>query len=177
MLWRNGTAMASFRICLVGGALLLLLVGIAHPGSAQSACEDPGLSGADRLMCLTDALARAEAEMDKALADARLETKVLDVLSQQDDAQPHLSEAQQSWLTYRQAHCGLQSLLSRPVEDQEIEEIACRLDLTRLRASELQVLRVSAGDDDCRCTARHQELIRSRLRRSGQAAETDGGTQ
>lgn len=39
-------------------------------------------SGPERLTCLTDALAQAEAEMDKALADARLETKVLDVLSQ-----------------------------------------------------------------------------------------------
>ena len=169
--------MASFRHCSIGGALRLFLAGLAHPVAAQSACEDASLSGPERLTCLTDALAQAEAEMDKALSDARLETKVLDVLSQQNDAQPHLSEAQESWLTYRQAHCGLQSLLSRPVENQEMEEIACRLDLTLLRASELQVLRVSAGDDDCGCTARHQELLRNRLRRAEQAVESGGAMQ
>jgi uncharacterized protein YecT (DUF1311 family) len=169
--------MASFRLCSIGGALLLLLVGIAYPGAAQTECADPDLTDAGRLACLSDALDQAEAEMDKALADARLETKVLDVLIRQDDAQPHLSEAQQSWLTYRQAHCGLQGLLSRPVENQEIEEIACRLDLTRLRTSELQVLRVSASDDDCGCTLRHQRLLRSRLRRAEQAAESGDETQ
>jgi uncharacterized protein YecT (DUF1311 family) len=169
--------MASIRACLLGGALLLLLAGLAHPAAAESPCEDADLSGAERLACLTGALAEAEAEMDKALVDARLETKVLDAMTQQDNAQPHLSEAQESWLTYREAHCGLQSLLSRPVEDQEMAEIACRLDLTRLRASELQVLRVSAGDDDCGCTLRHQELMRNRLRRAERAAESGAETQ
>jgi hypothetical protein len=63
------------------------------------------------------------------------------------------------------------------VENQEMEEIAYRLDLTLLRASELQVLRVSTGDDDCSCTARHQELLRNRLRRAEQAAESGDATQ
>ena len=58
-----------------------------------------------------------------------------------------------------------------------MEEIACRLDLTLLRAAELQVLRVSAGDDDCGCTARHQELLRNRLRRAEQAVESGGAMQ
>jgi hypothetical protein len=39
------------------------------------------------------------------------------------------------------------------------------------------VLRVSTGDDDCGCTARHQELLRNRLRRAEQAAESGDATQ
>ena len=41
--------MAGFRICSIGGALLLLLAGLAHPVAAQAECEDPDLSGPERL--------------------------------------------------------------------------------------------------------------------------------
>lgn len=155
-------------------AAMWLLAGAARADGPPGECEVPGLDRAARLACLSRALAALDAEMTAALEDARFEAKVADAMVGAEEAGARLAEAQRAWVAYRDAECALTGSLTLPREDRTLRALSCRIALTERRRDELRALRAAVTRDDCGCTARHQNLLRHRLRRTEPPPETPG---
>lgn len=154
-------------------AAILGLTGAAQPARSAADCTAAGPAPEDQAACLAEALGGAETEMAAALADAGLETRVADTMAGAEEIAPRLAEAQRLWRGYRDAHCGLEAALTIPARWRPVAALTCRLDLTQARAAELRATRARVLEDDCNCTRRHQQKVRSRLRRIDKAADTD----
>ncbi len=127
--------------------MMSLLYALAALSAAQDApdCRNP-MTQADMNACAALEFAAADAQLNAAwpgaLAYARAQDRDNVATDNRPGAARRLLEAQRAWITFRDAHCTVESYQARGGSMEPLLYNSCRAHLTRQRVAQLHALQV-----------------------------------
>jgi uncharacterized protein YecT (DUF1311 family) len=127
-------------VSLICGALLAASPARADP---VGECQTATTSQVDTNQCLQNTLAAAQHVLDLSLQRAQQKADSLDGATGRAEARPALDQAQADWMTLLNSNCAVRGAFAAGASGSGQFIAACAIQMTRLRAEELDAL--SAG--------------------------------
>ncbi|MBX3561107.1 MAG: DUF1311 domain-containing protein [Sphingomonas sp.] len=127
--------------------MMSLLYALAALSAAQAApdCRNP-VTQADMNRCAALEFAASDAQLNAAwpgvLAYARAQDQANRTTDNRQGAAARLLQAQRAWITFRDAHCTVESYQARGGSMEPLLYNTCRAHLTRQRVAQLHALQV-----------------------------------
>lgn len=122
---------------LIGAGALTTAPALADPvGECQAVTADQ----VNTNQCLQNTLAAAHHVLDLALAHAQGTADSLDAVTGREEARPALDQAQADWQTFMQSNCAVRGALAGGASGSGQFIAGCAIEMTRLRAAELDAL-------------------------------------
>jgi uncharacterized protein YecT (DUF1311 family) len=123
----------------------LLLCAVAFAASPVLAdpvgeCQTATTSQVATNQCLQNTLAAAQHVLDLSLQRAQDKADSLDQVTGRTEARPALDQAQSDWMTLLQSNCAVRGAFAGGASGSGQFIAACAIQMTRLRAEELDAL-------------------------------------
>ena len=128
-------------VSLICGAVLAASPVLADP---VGECQTATTTQVDTNQCLQNTQAAAQHVLDLALQRAQQKADDLDGVTGRTEARPALDQAQADWMTLLKSNCAVRGAFAAGASGSGQFIAACAIQMTRLRAEELDALSTGA---------------------------------
>jgi uncharacterized protein YecT (DUF1311 family) len=136
------------RALALGASLTLVGAGVlnATPALADPVgeCQTVTANQVNTNQCLQNTLSAAQHVLDLALMRAQEKAASLDAVTGRDEAVPSLDQSQSDWETFVASNCALRGALAAGASGSGTFIAGCAIEMTRLRAAELDAVATGA---------------------------------